>query len=544
MADTNNETDEANESKQSSNASNCCIYMLTSPSGKSYVGQTEGSYLVRWKKHVNSAKRGDDSHGCPLLNNAIRKYGANHFKVKVIKTCTKDELDNYETHYIKKYHTLKPNGYNIQEGGKGNHITGVEQIDDGKKLPKYIYRLKNHTSGQVIGYAVRKHPNQNGHESIYIDKTKTMPQKLKSAQKYIENLDKLKKPLEKHTRTLPKYIEKYKNGYKVFYPNKKASGVAFTKKHHDNLADAVEYLNKLQQDPKYKRKTLPKYITEYKEVKTGEYIGYKVYGHPIQEGKARAFLSREHTLSENLELAKKYLAELNNGEIPQKKDLPKYLNNFLSRKTKEHVGYVVRGHPNQNGAQRRFTTEGKVKSLEENLKLAKKYLKQLDAGKNPSKKKLPMYITEHKNRKTKEINGYKVRGHPNQNGKMRSFTDKSMEENLEDAKSYLKLIEGGKDKPKRELPMYLREYKDRKTGEITGYMIKGHPMQGGTRSKIFSHPDQTMEEKFKKAKKYLDSLNEQNDKEDEEDNEPKVRRHNKKKHDDDDEAEIRHRRED
>jgi hypothetical protein len=61
------------------------IYKITSPSGKSYIGQvieTKG-ILKRWKQHIQIAKN-NKNKGSRLLNSAILKYGEENFKLKKI----------------------------------------------------------------------------------------------------------------------------------------------------------------------------------------------------------------------------------------------------------------------------------------------------------------------------------------------------------------------------------------------------------------------------------------------------------------------------
>ena len=118
--------------------------MLTSPSGKSYIGQTIRPPQKRWKDHKDNAmcSIGKKKYkiGCPILAKAIIKYGFKTFKkVILIEVETQRFLDYYEIYYIKKYNTLTPNGYNIAPGGGGNSMTP-------KRLKIKIERLVSSTS--------------------------------------------------------------------------------------------------------------------------------------------------------------------------------------------------------------------------------------------------------------------------------------------------------------------------------------------------------------------------------------------------------------
>ena len=91
------------------------VYLLTSPSGKQYVGQT-WDYETR----MTSYRRGC-SQSQRILFRAIAKYGWGNFTaVKIVQGIeTQDLLDKIETAYIKAFNTLVPNGYNMTTGGEG-----------------------------------------------------------------------------------------------------------------------------------------------------------------------------------------------------------------------------------------------------------------------------------------------------------------------------------------------------------------------------------------------------------------------------------------
>ena len=95
------------------------IYKYTSPSGKSYIGQT-----VNPERRHNEHKRmkGRES----AFHRAIKKYGFDNFKYEVLVTIDledkqelKQKLDYFEQFYIRKYHTFE-NGYNLTLGGGGS----------------------------------------------------------------------------------------------------------------------------------------------------------------------------------------------------------------------------------------------------------------------------------------------------------------------------------------------------------------------------------------------------------------------------------------
>jgi len=89
------------------------IYLIRSPSGKGYVGQTV-NYEERMKGHKKH------STNCTLLKYAIDKYGWNAMKVTILIKCANEYADQYEQDMIRAWDTLTPNGYNCVEGGNSN----------------------------------------------------------------------------------------------------------------------------------------------------------------------------------------------------------------------------------------------------------------------------------------------------------------------------------------------------------------------------------------------------------------------------------------
>lgn len=111
------------------------VYVVTSPSGKHYVGQTRTHILnhakyrpfgahKRWIQHVSEA-RSDNRCQSWGLNNAIRKYGPDAFLVETIGTCELDEVDAYERFFIELLDS-RARGYNIQHGG----VSGAKNSEE------------------------------------------------------------------------------------------------------------------------------------------------------------------------------------------------------------------------------------------------------------------------------------------------------------------------------------------------------------------------------------------------------------------------------
>ena len=84
--------------------------MLTSPSGKSYVGQTTKTLKERFAQH-RTAK----TH--TAIARAIAKYGADAFVVQELLRVDESLLDHYEQKFIDAFRTMAPHGYNLTSGG-------------------------------------------------------------------------------------------------------------------------------------------------------------------------------------------------------------------------------------------------------------------------------------------------------------------------------------------------------------------------------------------------------------------------------------------
>lgn len=81
---------------------------------KVYVGQSI-HIESRWKTHQKELR--ENKHGNSKLQNAYNKYG-DVFEYTVLAECSKEELNNLEQFYIKKFNS-KNDGYNETIGGDG-----------------------------------------------------------------------------------------------------------------------------------------------------------------------------------------------------------------------------------------------------------------------------------------------------------------------------------------------------------------------------------------------------------------------------------------
>ncbi len=84
------------------------LYMLESPFGKAYIGVTIRTLSARISSHCNS------NH---VIGKALRKYGRNNFKQRILVVGEKDYIYSIEKRAIEVFGTLAPLGYNLKEGG-------------------------------------------------------------------------------------------------------------------------------------------------------------------------------------------------------------------------------------------------------------------------------------------------------------------------------------------------------------------------------------------------------------------------------------------
>lgn len=107
------------------------IYMLTSPSGRQYIGVTKHTAQVRLVSHRELSR---NARQYPL-NRAIRKYGWRTFKVQTLLTGPEALLYKLEGHFIESFKTLVPNGYNVGLGGEGVKMTPEikQKLSEGAK---------------------------------------------------------------------------------------------------------------------------------------------------------------------------------------------------------------------------------------------------------------------------------------------------------------------------------------------------------------------------------------------------------------------------
>ena len=120
------------------------IYVFTNKiNGKQYVGQSENPN-ERYKQHKKDSK--NKKHTNIIFYNAISKYGIDNFDFKIIETNIPiDKINDSEKYWIKTLNSMKPNGYNMTDGGEGTH--GYKHTEESKckmsELKKEKYKGEN-----------------------------------------------------------------------------------------------------------------------------------------------------------------------------------------------------------------------------------------------------------------------------------------------------------------------------------------------------------------------------------------------------------------
>ena len=100
------------------------IYQITNDiNEKIYIGKTESSIENRFREHCNDAFR-ERNEKRPLYS-AIRKYGIEHFHIKLIEET--NDPEEREKYWIEKLGSFKY-GYNATIGGDGKRYADYDLI--------------------------------------------------------------------------------------------------------------------------------------------------------------------------------------------------------------------------------------------------------------------------------------------------------------------------------------------------------------------------------------------------------------------------------
>jgi len=160
------------------------IYMLTSPSGKVYNGQTIRPIHERFKEHQ------DPDSGCPAIAGAIQKHGWEKIIADYYE-CPDNELNKHETWMVRLLGTLSPGGYNLREGGGGRGKFSEEtkkkmsEAQRGEKHPMYGKKISEEPNyGKQLSEETKQKISfaHKGEKSVWFGKTHSEETKKKMSE--------------------------------------------------------------------------------------------------------------------------------------------------------------------------------------------------------------------------------------------------------------------------------------------------------------------------------------------------------------------------
>lgn len=125
------------------------IYLITSPSGKQYVGKCTLPIEQKAVLYQSAARYFIDIKRPILI--AIRKYGWNNMKFEIIEQndkWTTHDLNTREKYWIHYYKTLH-NGYNITSGGDGHDSESAKLFWANVSIEWKQKRALNCSKGQL-----------------------------------------------------------------------------------------------------------------------------------------------------------------------------------------------------------------------------------------------------------------------------------------------------------------------------------------------------------------------------------------------------------
>lgn len=150
--------------------------MYTSPSGKSYIGQTWNE-SARKRNH----KRADNDY---VFSKAIKKYGYENFRYEVIHSGieTQEEMNRLECLEIENRKSLIPNGYNQKEGGRNSRMPEdvKKKISMANKGYKHTEEAKAKMSKSKTGKTIKRTAPSSRKKPYHTEESK---RKISQAQK-------------------------------------------------------------------------------------------------------------------------------------------------------------------------------------------------------------------------------------------------------------------------------------------------------------------------------------------------------------------------
>ena len=139
------------------------IYMwINAHNGKKYIGQADNLERRRLR-FINFTTK----YAGSLINNVRKHYNSeSDWIYKVLEYCSIDKLDEREKYWIQVKGSMKPNGYNLTEGGNTTRGFKFTEESKHKQSLSAIKRLRNKENHPMFGktgcWSGKKRPNFSG----------------------------------------------------------------------------------------------------------------------------------------------------------------------------------------------------------------------------------------------------------------------------------------------------------------------------------------------------------------------------------------------
>lgn len=128
-----------------------CLYRITFPNAKSYIGITASSAKERFAEHCynSESKRADRA-----INRAINKYGKESAKLETLVIADWNYLVSLEKKAIHAFNTFGRGGYNMTAGGEGS--LGYKHTADSLKKMGDTHRGNSYRKGKIFSAESRR----------------------------------------------------------------------------------------------------------------------------------------------------------------------------------------------------------------------------------------------------------------------------------------------------------------------------------------------------------------------------------------------------
>ena len=165
-------------------------------------------YKGRFRDHISEALCNTKKKQCTYLNNAIRLYGKENFKVELLQRCPINELNQLEQKLINDYDSLYPNGYNLTIGGKTTYQASIK--NNNIKTERLPYNHSATTKDKIGAGLIKFYKNPDNRKKISKDvkgqHLKMKLEKFKNCSIDINDIDQYIKPvINKDTKEIHYY---------------------------------------------------------------------------------------------------------------------------------------------------------------------------------------------------------------------------------------------------------------------------------------------------------------------------------------------------